>query len=199
MSQSMDAGADDLLRLWQETILPQRDAELLARRVGRMKLLRFDIAIARRNVREYAGVGVVVLLAGWQMMNGGDRVSSGLAIAAALFVGGFLWRQHRHVRPPDPSMNARDYQAALLQRIDHQVRILKKARYWYLLPLYLPVLRVASLTWTSRPGVTLLFLVAVTLVFVVVGWLNEHFAVAYLEKERARVKALYGEIASGAD
>ena len=191
MSQSLDAGADDLLRLWHETLLPQRDPELLARRVARMKLLRFDVAVARRNMREYAGVAVVVILAGWQLMAGGDRVSAGLAIVAAISVGGFLVYQHRHVRPPDPSMNARDYHAALLQRIDHQVRLLKKVRYWYLLPLYLPVLRVVAVAWSVRPTAAFLFWLAVTVLFVFLGWLNERVAVRYLDDERKRIEAVY--------
>ena len=191
MSQSLDAGADDLLRLWHETLLPRRDPEQLARHVARMKLLRFDVAVARRNMREYAGVALVVLFAGWQMTAGGDRVSAGLAIAAAAFVGMFLWYQHRDMRPLDPSTNARDYQAALLQRIDQQVRLLKRVRYWYLLPLYVPVLRVAFLSWYVRPKAALLFLLVTTLFFVALGWVNERVAVRYLEEERKRVEALY--------
>jgi|SRR5688572_26979592 len=191
MSHTFDAAADDLLRLWQDTTLPRQDPEQIARRVARMKLARFDRMITLRNLREYVAVVGVVIWAGWQMMAGGDRIAAGLAIAGALFVGGYLWRQHRHDPPIDPSMSARDYQIALLQRIDHQIRLLMSVRYWYFLPLTLPSLRIAALNWNSRPWSTLLFLAIVATIAIAGLWLNERAAVGFLRKERARVESLY--------
>jgi hypothetical protein len=191
MSPTVDAGADDLLRLWQDTILSRRDPEQLARRVARMKLARFDTTIARRNAREYVAVVGIVVWASWQMMSGGDRVSSGMAIAGALFVGGYLWWWHRQEPPLDATMTARDYQVALLHRIDHQIRLLKRVRYWYFLPISLPSLRIAALNWDSRPLSTLLFL-AIVATLVILGVLLNELAVAfYLRKERAQLQSLY--------
>jgi len=191
MSQTLDAGADDLLRLWQDTTLPRHDPEQLARRVARLKLARFGRMIAFRNAREYVAIVGVVMWATWQMMAGGDRVAAGLAIAGALFVGGCLWWQHRQDPPLDPAMSARDYQIALLQRIDRQIHLLRRARYWYFLPLSLPSLWIAALNWNRRPAGTLLFLAIVAAIFLVGVWLNEMAVVFYLRKERARVQSLY--------
>jgi hypothetical protein len=191
MSHTLDASADDLLRLWQETTLPRRDPEQLARRVARMKLARFDQMIARRNLREYVAVVAIVLWAGWQVASGGDRISAGMAVAGALFVGGYLWRQQSNEPPVDPAMSAREYQTALLARIDHQIRLLKSVRYWYFLPLSLPSLRIAALNWDSRPWSTLLFLAIVASICIAGVLLNELAVVFYLRRERAHVESLY--------
>lgn len=194
MSQLFDAGAaDDLVRLWQETTLPAPDPERLARRVARLALTHFDRAIGRRNIREYAGFVALFLIAGWQWMAGGDRVYAAMAITGGVFVVGYLWWQHRQLAPLDPSADARRYQAALLARIDHQIRLLGRVRYWYLLPLYLPVFRVVATTWDRRPKGALFLWVLVTGVFIVIGWLNERVAVTFLRKERARVESIYME------
>jgi hypothetical protein len=79
----------------------------------------------------------------------------------------------------------------LLQRIDHQIRLLMSVRYWYFLPLTLPSLRIAALNWNSRPWSTLLFLAIVATIAIAGLWLNERAAVSFLRKERARVESLY--------
>ena len=66
-------------------------------------------------------------------------------------------------------------------------------RYWSLLPLYLPMLRTVAVTWEKHPWTALVFWVAVTGVFVLIGWLNEGVAVNRLKEERARVAALYDD------
>ena len=89
MSQSLDPGADDLLRLWHETLLPQRDPELLARRVAQMKLSRFDVAVTRRNMDVLAPPLVQFLTA--------PGLWIGLAVTALFLYGAVRLRRVRGV------------------------------------------------------------------------------------------------------
>ncbi len=194
MNQPFDPGTeDDLVRLWQESALAMPDPERLARRVGRLALTRFDRAVFRRNLREYAGFLALFLICAWQWVAGGDRIYGAMATAAGLFVVGYLWWQHRQIPPLDPSADARTFHTALLAHIDHQIRLLGSVRYWYLLPLYLPVFRVVAIAWKRRPEGALVFWAVVTGVFILVGWLNERLAVTFLRKQRAQVEAVYQE------
>jgi hypothetical protein len=188
----IDAG-DDLVGLWQDTRLPGPDPEKLARRVAAMALRRFDRVIAWRNLREYAGSLLVLLFAVWRWRAGGERLQASAMIVAVLIVSGALWWQHRRVRSPDPAADARSYQAALLARIDHQIRLLGTVRYWYLLPLYLPVLLQVGLAWPTHPVSAIITLVVVTAIYVGLARLNERLAVGLLRQERARVASLYAD------
>ena len=182
---------EDLVRLWQQTALPVLDPKDLARRVARMAVKRFDRSIFWRNFREYAGIAVVVVFFGWQWATGGDRVQAAVGIAGALFVGWYLWSRHRRLTRLDPSADARAYQAALLARIDDQVRLLSQVRYWYLLPLYLPGLWTVAQTWRASPVAAVVGWLVITGTFALIAWLNEKVAVDFLKKERARVESLY--------
>ena len=113
--------------------------------------------------------------------------------AGGLFVGAYLWWQHRGLAPLDPAADARSYQAALLMRIEHQIRLLSRVRYWYLLPLYLPAFLTFAAIWPRSRITAVLSFVIVTTVFAAIGWLNERVAVPLLRKERARVESLYEE------
>ena len=194
MTQPFGAGAaDDLVRLWQESILPSSDPERLARQVGRMTLARFDRMIDRRNLREYLGLVVLAMMAGWQWMAGGNRVQAAAILAGGLFVGCYLWWQHRRLAPLDPAADARSYQAALLARIDHQIRLLSSVRYWYLLPLFIPSLWTFVATWQRSRVAAVIGFIVVTVLFAGIGWLNERLAVPFLRQERARVESLYND------
>jgi predicted negative regulator of RcsB-dependent stress response len=109
------------------------------------------------------------------------------------FVLAYLWWQHRDLAPLDPSSDARAYQAAMLARIDKQIRLLSRIRYWYLLPLYIPGLWVIKQMWKKNPMMALVSLVVYTGVYALVGWLNESWGVRKLQAERARIAGLYEE------
>ena len=197
MSQTIGYHADDdLVRLWQDTALPTPDPAQLARRVAGMAVRRFDRAVMRRNAREYAGSVLALLFAGRQWMIGGDHFQAGALVIAVVFVSGVLWWQHRRVRPLDPSANARTYQAALLARIDQQIRLLGTVRYWYLLPLYIPAVIQAVNGSSRHPIGAWVVLGIVTATFVFIAWLNERLGVAFLTQERARVMSLYEDEAA---
>ena len=124
---------------------------------------------------------------------GGDRVQAAVGITGGLVVVSYLWWQHRRLSPLDPSADGRAYQAALLDRLDGQIRLLKNIRYWYLLPLYLPVVWTVAETWRRSPWVAVVGWAAMTAVYVVVAWRCERVAIRRLTLERDAVASLYTE------
>ena len=194
MSQSFVGDDDDgLLRLWQESTVATPDAERVTRSLGRMALTRFDRAILQHDFREYAAFVFLLLFFAGQAAFGGDRVQAAVGITAGLFVVSYLWRQHRRLTPLDPSADGRAYQTALLDRIDGQIRLLKDIRYWYLLPLYLPVVWTAAATWRRHPVAAVAGWALMTAVYVVVAWVCERVVVRRLTLERGAVASLYVE------
>jgi hypothetical protein len=190
MTQSSES-ADDLVRLWQQILLPSTDPQELARELGSMTLRRFDRAIGWRNFREYAGAVAALAFGGVQWAFGGDRIQVILLVAGVGVSMGWLWWQHRQLEPLDPAADGRAYQTAMLARLDQQIRLLSRVRYWYLLPLYLPAVRQTMVTWPSRPVGAVVLLAIVTVIFGGIGWLNERVAVAFLKAERVRIESLY--------
>ncbi len=192
MSHPSNPVADDLVRLWRESLLPSPDPERLASQLARLALGRFDRRVSWRNVREYAAALAVVGFGVWRFMAGDDRVQAGAIVGAAAFVAAYLWLQHRRLPRLDPAATARDYQAALLARIDRQIALLGGVRYWYLLPLYLPVLVQVARAWQAQQrAAAVLMLVLVTALYAGLAYVNERLAVSYLKDERARVASLY--------
>jgi hypothetical protein len=194
MNSSLDPAADDLVRLWRESLLPTSDPERLARELARMTLRGFDRHIVWRNLREYAAALAVVGFGAWRLLAGDDPLPTAVLIGGVAFVAGYLWVQHRRLPRPDPAAKARHYQAALLARIDRQIVLLGSVRYWYLLPLYLPVLvQVASAWQASHRALAIAMLVVVTALYAALAYVNERLAVSHLKQERARISALYDD------
>jgi hypothetical protein len=194
MNQSFTGGDDGaLLRLWQETTIATPDSDRMARSVGRMALERFDRAIVHHDFREYAAFVLLAVVFSGQAAMGGDRVQAAIGIASGVFVVSYLWWQHRRLTGLDPTADGRAYQAALLERIDGQLRLLKNIRYWYLLPLYLPVMWTVVVTWRRHPVGAVVGWALMTAVYVVIGWLCERMAVRRLTVEREAVASLYAE------
>jgi len=192
MSHPSDPVADDLVRLWRESLLPSPDPERLANQLARLTLRRFDRLISWRNVREYAAALAVVGFGVWRFLAGDDLLQTGAIIFCAAFVAGYLWFQHRRLPRLDPTATARDYQAALLARIDRQIALLGGVRYWYLLPLYVPVLIQVAHAWQAHQrAAAVLMMVVVTALYAGLAYVNERLAVNYLKEERARVASLY--------
>jgi hypothetical protein len=192
MSHPSSPAADDLVRLWQESLRPAPDPERMARQLAGLALRRFDHGIFWRNAREYAAALGVVGFGAWRLLAGDDPWSAGAIVGAAGFVAGYLWLQHRRLPRLDPAATARDYQGALLARIDRQIVLLGSVRYWYLLPLYLPVLIQAAHTWQAgERAATVVLLAVVTALYAGLAYVNERLAVKILQEERARLAALY--------
>jgi hypothetical protein len=156
-------------------------------------MVRFDKAIFRRNSIEYVvGAGMMIFF-GWLALMGDEPLKHSVSIVCVGFVLLYLWWKHRHIRPLDPAADGRSYQAAMLERIDCQMQLLRTVRYWYLLPLYIPGLWTVANTWRRSPVAAILGWILITGVFAFIGWLNERAGVAFLRAERAKIEALYRE------
>jgi hypothetical protein len=104
---------------------------------------------------------------------------------------------HAALRPrgaaPAADRSLADFQQALLRKYDHQIRLLKNVKYWYLLPPYVALLpasagMVMANTAKGQPGRPQLIAVGVyTGVFGFMWWLNEGPGVRTLRRERTRL------------
>jgi hypothetical protein len=183
---------DELKRYWQENTIdaPGTCNPALVRELS-SRVTQFDRKIFWRNSSEYAA-GLVVLIWSGFMAYRGNRPAIGTVLGVT-FVMAYLWWQHRKLRQPDPSTNVLVYEKALLERFDSQIRLLSRVRYWYLLPLYIPIVWMA-VEWFARQGWRAIFFLAiVTAAFVFVGWLNEKLAVGMLKEASAKVRAMIKE------
>jgi len=87
------------------------------------------------------------------------------------------------------------YQRSLAEKYDHQIRLLRSVKFWYLAPMYVGLLtmtagllkeRAASgtLKWLDALGA-----VVYTVVFAAIWWLNEVYGVRKLERMSAKLIA----------
>ena len=149
--QDLQHQDDELMKLWQGNALPGRmDARQLADGIAN-KVGKFDRMIWWRNLREYSVGAVLIGIFLWRAFNPATRFIALAGIVAVGFVMFYLWRSHRQTPPPlDPAADGLAYQAALLRRYDHQIRLLSAVKYWYVLPLYLWMLLKIFVTIPSK-------------------------------------------------
>ena len=177
----------ELIHMWQESTAPgPLDAGELARSIA-ARVDQFDRKIRWRNVREYVAGGLLIVWFLWLA-----RIPSGRAIAiagivAVGFVMIYLWRSQRATPTLDPTSDATSYRKALLDRYDHQIGLLRRVKYWYVLPMYLWMLLV--LVSTPSPASIPSFLL-ITLFAGFVVWLNESYGVRKLQAARKEAESL---------
>jgi len=188
MSDPLEPRDEDLVAYWQQATTDAGDPERQARRLA-AGVTRFDRRILRRNALEYAACIALLAWSGHKAIQG-DRHAVVL-FAAVSFVMAFMWWVHRGIDAPDPSADGRAYRDALLHRIDRQIRLLSRVRYWYLLPLYVPVVWTAIGWWHESPAATIVGLVVTTLAFAALAWLNEVVAVGRLRQAKADLEAMF--------
>ena len=99
----------------------------------------FDRKIRWRNRREWiAGTVGLVFIAGlMSLFESTVEIAFGVSIAA-LVVGLclHLWLKGRAEGPVDPSLSRPRYRATLEKRFSKQIRMLRCAAYWFLLPVF---------------------------------------------------------------
>lgn len=189
--------------MWQGSAFSQpADPAELARTIEQT-IHQFDRSLFWRNSREYAGGGVMLLVFAAAAFTHSRVVPVPLfGMAAVAFVLGYLWWKHRTDHSLDPTADAREYQAALLERFDRQIRLLRSVRYWYFLPLYLWVFAATAVNALHRPAHVSPWahalglsagLVFVTIVFIWLARLNERYAASRLAAARKRTELLLAE------
>jgi hypothetical protein len=181
---------EEWARLWQGHMPSEEDPERVARTIM-AQVWRFDQMLFWRNAREYAaGIVLLVVFMG-QLVMGDDGVGALVGIGAVGFVMAYLWWKHRGLQPLDPAADVIAYKAALLARVDDQIRLLRSVTYWYLLPLTLPILWQAGRVWSKSPWAAAISLAGAMALFAFLRWLNITAGVNALRATRAHVESLY--------
>jgi len=179
---------EELMRAWHDSPISMPDPVLLTRQIAD-EVTRFDRRVRRRNAREYVACIILVIWSVVGLVQG--KPAAILLGAAALGVTGYRWWRHRHNRLPDAGSDARTYHAALIKRYDDQIALMSSAKYWYAMPLYLPVIGVTWARWDADPQRAALLFATATAGFVLMWWLNERFGVRKLKERRARAAAMF--------
>ena len=185
---------DDLSELWKSQ--PSRSGgikgeDMLA--LVQKKLRRFDRTVTVRNWLEcVAGIAVVVFFL-WTAARVPDpvvKIGSLVVAAGAAWIVFYVVRYGNSSETVDPSQDLTSYTRALAARYDHQIRLLKSVKYWYLLPIYIGLLiataglfleraKAGTLGWRDLWGPAIY-----TALFAAIWWLNEGLSVRRLRRER---------------
>lgn len=183
---------EEWARAWQGHMPSREDPERLARTIM-AQVWRFDQTLFWRNAREYAAGIVLLVVFVAQLVMGHDRAGALVGIGSVGFVMVYLWWKHRGLQPLDPAADLIAYKAALLARVDDQIRLLRSVTYWYLLPLSLPTLWQAVHAWDRSPWAAAMLIAVVATVFAFVRWLNVTAGVGALRSTRANIESMYPE------
>jgi hypothetical protein len=191
-------GRDELRELWcsQSSSKTTKVEDVLE--FVQKKTNRFDRIIVVRNWIECIAAGLVMVVVGFSAFRSDTAlVKAGwLAVAAsAAWIIFYLVRFGKGPSSVDPSLDLTGYANALVNQYEHQIKLLKSVKYWYLLPPYLGLLleTVGALRERARGGLSWIDLIwpaMYTAFFAAVWWLNEVYSVGRLQKERAKLLSL---------
>jgi hypothetical protein len=187
---------DELEQLWKtQPVDPAVKGEEM-RQIILKKTEKFDRTIWGRNLRETVAAAVLAVMGSygaWVQHGTIERASSMLLVAASLWIIYYTWRHGAEPPDPNPDQTLEGYQRALVLKYDHQIRLLRSVKLWYLAPLYAALLTSSVGTFKERAargaitwldGLVPLFY---TLLFAGIWWLNEVYGVRKLERMRAQV------------
>jgi hypothetical protein len=193
---------DDLEQLWKtQPVDPAVKGEEM-RKIILTKTEKFDRTIRRRNIRETVAAAMVAIFftyIAWGQRNGIDRAGSIILVASSLWIIYYMWRRGAEPPDPNPDQTLEGYQRALVRKYDHQIRLLRNVKFWYLAPMYVGLLIVSAGLLKERVekgspiGLAVLYPLVYTLVFAGIWWMNEVYAVRKLERMRAQVTSAIEE------
>jgi len=182
---------DDLENLWkaQPVGTAMRGEEM--RGIVLKKIAGFDRAIRLRNRAEILAALVVsatFAYFAWVQRNGIERLGSIVIAASALWIIYYIWRYGSQPGDPNPDQTVASYRRALARKYEHQIRLLRNVKFWYLLPMYVGLLISSAgllmehvkngvLSWTDAIGP-----LVYTSVFAGVWWLNEVYTIRKLQR-----------------
>jgi hypothetical protein len=189
---------DDLKHLWKTQPLNTATKGEDMRNIVVKKIAAFDRTVRIRNRIEISAALLVAAFfayALWVQRNGLERLGSGIIVAGALWIVYYIRRHGTSPSEPFPDQAAAAYQRALVLKYEHQIQLLRNAKFWYLLPMYVGLLissagllrehaAAGALTWGDIVN-PLIY----TLVFTGIWWLNEIYAVRKLQRFRMQLIA----------
>jgi hypothetical protein len=154
-----------------------------------------DRQIAARNALEIAASLLVLAgfaFAAWHAPSGLEKLGMGMVAASGVWIAFYVWRRGTGPSTPDRASDLQSYESNLLQNYDHQIRLLKSVKYWYLLPPYSGLVvawigRGIRVGWAHLSWADYLNLAVFTIVFGIVWILNEVKGVRYLERLKREI------------
>jgi hypothetical protein len=193
---------DELTELWnsQPSVATTKGAELMQIVEARTK--KFDRRVRARNLREIIASVIGGAVLGWTMLGTHDpwKITGGVVMEIGLAVIIYvLLRYGQAGAEPDPSGTLTDYTQSLMEKYDRQIHLLKTAKYWYLLPMFvgIVIMLVGSVLGNMRAGTlgpkVFIWPVVLTAFFGFAWWLNEVYAVGRLERCRAKTEEMLRE------
>ena len=190
------------LRVWQDVWQSDSGggrsspADLLCKLERRAS--EFRRRIWRRNLRESIAGLVVFLFFGFlatRQPNLLARAALAWLAVSGLWVAFYVHRYSKTARAPAPDQTLACFRRSLLAAYDEQIRLLRAAKYWYILPFWLGLLLIALASWKAGMGPVRvgLFLLWITAVNAVVWWMNEVPGVRSIRGKRDELLTLVGE------
>jgi hypothetical protein len=190
------ADNDELNQLWcdQTTGPPLKGEYMLTIAIERAN--RFDRTIKARNWREClvaALLTAIFAFIAWKSPNALARAGNLVVAASGVWIVFCILRYGREAKSPEADQSLLDFQQALLRKYEHQIRLLKNVKYWYLLPPYVGLLIAnagVAMARTAEHGPVWPQWIAMaiyTAVFGCIWWLNEGQAVQHLRRERDKL------------
>jgi hypothetical protein len=160
---------------------------------------RFDRQILLRNVREVVAAFMVTGIFAWfawRAPSGLEKIGDAIVAASGIWIAFYVTRFGSGPKALDPGVNLNAYSQLLRENYDRQVRLVRSAKFWYLLPMYAGLavlsfgmwLRLHDAGQSGRPAVV--SMVIITAGFGFVWALNEVWAVRYLEKLKRELKGM---------
>lgn len=189
---------DELEQLWKtQPVDPAVKGEEM-RNIILKKSANFDRTIRWRNIREtVAALAVAAFFAyiASKQHNAIERAGSVILVASSFWIVFYMWRHKAAPSDPNPGQTLVGYQRALAGKYDNEIRLLRNVKFWYLLPMYVGLLTLTAGLWKERAAMGALTWrdaigpIAYTLIFAVIWWANEVWAVRKLERVRAKLMA----------
>jgi hypothetical protein len=190
---------DELQKLWSSEkprTLSTEEKEMLFRQAGE-KLAKLDRMLQGRQYREILAAVLVAAMFGAQFAAASGlfaKLGSAVIIAGCVWVTYYLLRHGRGPQNPYSGAPLEEYRAGVVAKFDHQIRLLSRVKYWYVLPFYLGIVLLGlgdaeRNGWTMRPF-DWYVLGGATAFCAFVVWLNEVWGVKRLRKERDVITAM---------
>jgi hypothetical protein len=180
---------DELRDLWCSQSHPgPKGEDMLAVVIERTRTL--DRRIAVRNALEIVASLIVVAFFAFVATKAPsplEMAGSLLVAASGAWIAFYVWRKGTGPSMPVPDADLHSYEALLLENYDHQIRLLKSVKYWYLLPPYLGLFvgwigHATRVGWDAVSWADYLNLVVFTSVFICIWILNEVYGVRHLRR-----------------
>jgi hypothetical protein len=192
---------DELRELWH-TPGPRpgkRGEEMLTLVIEKTRT--FDRQIAVRNAVECIAAALVVAMFGWFALKAPNEiVRIGMIVVAlsGIWIAYYILRYAGGPKNLDPGMDLSAYGRLLRENYDQQIRLLRRVKYWYLLPPYVGIVIGNIGLWVQLTsegrnlGVRLASLagfIFVTALFAGVWVLNERHGVRHIERLKKELQS----------